>query len=282
MTDKGMNLRFLLEKEKLKLDGSNFGDWYRNVRIALRNEGKESYLTTPPLDEPAETASDADKAKFKEDCDKHLSVQCLLVSIMVPELQKRFEYHAACDIISDLQKLFQEQGRNEIYNMIRGFVNTKMTEGSSVSAHLFKMQGYLQELQRMEVPMANIVVTDLILNSLPASYTQFVQNYHMMKWDKSLEELQGMLKTYEADSKKSKPQGQVLAVAEKKITKKKKGKKDKNKKGKGKAPVENGSKDKKDSLASAECFYCKGKGHWKRNCRKYQNDKKSGTLTSAR
>ena len=38
MADKGMNLRFLLEKEKLKLDGSNFGDWYRNVRIALRNE----------------------------------------------------------------------------------------------------------------------------------------------------------------------------------------------------------------------------------------------------
>ena len=140
--------------------------------------------------------------------------------------------------------------------MIRGFVNTKMPEGSSVSAHLFKMQGYLQELQRMEVPMANIVVTDLILNSLPASYTQFVQNYHMMKWDKSLEELQGMLKTYEADSKKNKPQEQVLAVAEKKITKKKK-----NKKGKGKAPVENGSKDKKDSLANVECFYCKGKGH---------------------
>ena len=128
--------------------------------------------------------------------------------------------------------------------------------------------------------MANIVVTDLILNSLPASYTQFVQNYHMMKWDKSLEELQGMLKIYEADSKKSKPQGQVLAVAEKKITKKKKGKKDKNKKGKGKAPVENGSKDKKDSLSSVECFYCKGKGHWKRNCRKYLNDKESGTSTS--
>ena len=87
-----------------------------------------------------------------------------------------------------------------------------------------------------------------------------------------------MLKTYEADSKKSKPQGQVLAVAEKKITKKKKGKKERNKKGKGKAPVENGSKDK--SLANMECFYCKGKGHWKRNCRKYLNDKKSGTLTS--
>ena len=28
--------------------------------------------------------------------------------------------------------------------------------------------------------------------------------------------------------------------------------------------------------ASVECFYCKGKGHWKRNCPKYLEDRKSG------
>ena len=282
MTDQGLNLRFLLEKEKLKLDGSNFGDWYRNVRIILRNEGKESYLTTPPLEEPAKTATDDVKKKFEEDNKKHLSVQCLLCSIMVPELQKRFEYHAACDIISDLKKLFQEQDRSEIFNVIRGLINTKMPEGSSVATHLFKMQGYLQELERREVPITNIVVTDLILNSLPSSYTHFVQNYHMMKWDKSLEELQGMLKTYETDSKKHKPQGQVLAVSEKKIDKKKRrkgNKKGKDMKGKGKSSYDENEK-KGSSQPSVECFYCKGKGHWKMNCPKYLKDKKSGASTS--
>ena len=281
MTDQGLNLRFLLEKEKLKLDGSNFGEWYRNVRIILRNEGKESYLTTPPMVEPPKTASDAEKKKYEEDDKKHLSVQCLLCYIMVPELQKRFEYHAACDIISDLKKLFQEQDRNEIFNMIKGLINTKMPEGSSVSSHIFKMQGYIQELERREVPITNIFVTDVILNSLPSSFTHFVQNYHMMKWDKSLEELQGMLKTYETDSKKHKPQAQVLAVTDKKIdkNKKKKGnKKRKDKKGKGKFSDE--GSDKSKTHPDSECFYCKSKGHWKRNCRKYLQDKKSGASTS--
>ena len=27
-----------------------------------------------------------------------------------------------------------------------------------------------------------------------------------------------------------------------------------------------------------ECFYCKGKGHWKRNCPKYLADKKDGNI----
>ena len=106
--------------------------------------------------------------------------------------------------------------------MIKGLINTKMPEGSSVSSHIFKMQGYIQELERREVPITNIFVTDVILNSLLPSFTHFVQNYHMMKWDTSLEELQGMLKTYETDSKKQKPQGNVLAISNKKIDKNKK------------------------------------------------------------
>ena len=101
----------------------------------------------------------------------------------------------------------------------------------------------------------------------------------MMKWDKSLEELQGMLKTYEADSKKQKHQNNVLAISDKKIdkNKKKKGNKNrKNKKGNGKSLDEGNDRTHPES----ECFYCKGKGHWKRNCRKYLQDKKSGASTS--
>ena len=36
------NLRSVLEKEKL--NGANFIDWYRNLRIVLRNEKKEYVL----------------------------------------------------------------------------------------------------------------------------------------------------------------------------------------------------------------------------------------------
>jgi hypothetical protein len=49
------NLRSLLEKEKL--NGANFTDWYRNMRIVLRQEKTEYVLTKPyPNDLPARSS----------------------------------------------------------------------------------------------------------------------------------------------------------------------------------------------------------------------------------
>ena len=37
-------------------------------------------------------------------------------------------------------------------------------------------------------------------------------------------------------------------------------------------------KPKSGPKPETECFYCKGTGHWKRNCPKYLADKKDGKL----
>ena len=37
-----------------------------------------------------------------------------------------------------------------------------------------------------------------------------------------------------------------------------------------------GKKSKNGPKPETECFYCKAKGHWKRNCPKYLADKKAG------
>ena len=39
-----------------------------------------------------------------------------------------------------------------------------------------------------------------------------------------------------------------------------------------------GKKKKNGPKPKTECFYCKGKGHWKRNCPKYLADKKDGKV----
>ena len=46
------SLRFVLEKEKL--NGNNYADWIRNLRIVLRAEKKEEILDTPLWEELAE------------------------------------------------------------------------------------------------------------------------------------------------------------------------------------------------------------------------------------
>ena len=57
--DNNLSLRSLLEKDKL--NGSNFLDWHRNLRIVLRHEEKLHVIENPLEDEPPETASAAVK-----------------------------------------------------------------------------------------------------------------------------------------------------------------------------------------------------------------------------
>ncbi|KAK1614481.1 hypothetical protein QYE76_019998 [Lolium multiflorum] len=82
-----------------------------------------------------------------------------------------------------------------------------------------------------------------------------------------------MLKSAEIEIKK---EHQVLMVN--KTASFKKGKsKGKNKKS-GKKAATPPVKPKSGPKPDAECYYCKEKGHWKRNCSKYLSDPKSGLV----
>ena len=49
-TTSNLSLRSILDKDKL--NGDNFLDWYRNLRIILKQERKEYILDQPIPDEP--------------------------------------------------------------------------------------------------------------------------------------------------------------------------------------------------------------------------------------
>ena len=130
------------------------------------------------------------------------------------------------------------------------------------------------------------MATDLILNSLPDSYGQFVMNYNMNEMDKSISKLHTMLKTAEQNIK-SKP-GHVLMVQNGKGFKNKGKDKGKGKgKGKGKSNAQPKPKPKPKAKAPKEgvCFFCNEPGHWKRNCKLYLEDlkkkKKTGETSSS-
>ena len=119
------------------------------------------------------------------------------------------------------------------------------------------MKGYIDHLDRLRFPISQELATDLILNSLPNSYDQFVMNYNMNNMDKSISELHSMLKTAGVNIQKKKPSN-VLIVQKEKGYKKK---------GKGNAKTKNGSKSKPKPKPKAKppkegvCFHCKESGH---------------------
>ena len=77
-------LRSILEKDKL--NGTNYADWIRNLRIVLRAEKKEEILDTPLPEELTDNAPAVEKNAYKRACDADLEVSCLMLACMEPDL----------------------------------------------------------------------------------------------------------------------------------------------------------------------------------------------------
>ncbi|GKA03315.1 retrotransposon protein, putative, ty1-copia subclass [Tanacetum coccineum] len=236
-------IRSILLEEKLI--GSNFTNWYRNLRIVLRYEKKMKFVEQPigPAPDP-ETADPDTIDKYYETVNLEQEVACLMLSIKA--------FHAC-----------------------------KEEDGQSVSSYLLKMKSYLDTLERLGYAMPNKLGVSLILNSLNKDYDQFAQNYNMHNMGKTLVELHAMLKLHEKGIPKKVETSAVLAIREGRIQKDKKKPQGAKGKDKGKNKLAYAPKAKipsppkrdnpeKDSI----CHHCKEVGHQRRNCSSYHAELK--------
>ncbi|KAK8986980.1 hypothetical protein V6N11_055297 [Hibiscus sabdariffa] len=256
MTNNTISLRSLLEKEKL--NGISFLDWFRNLRIVLKQERKEHVIEELVPDEPVANAPRADKDKFKKYMDDMVDVGCLMLATMDSELQKQHENMVAYEMIQNLKESYEGQARQERYETSKALFQCKMTEGTPVEAHVIKMMGYVQTLEKLGFPLKNELATDLILQSLPGSFKPFVLNFNMNEISKTLPQLLGMLRTAESDMKKDGSKS-ILLVREAKG----KGKKVAKSKGSGKtkAKGKNVLKPKGAISKDGKSFHCNKSGH---------------------
>jgi hypothetical protein len=67
-------------------------DWYRNLRIVLRQKKiKYVLIESYPGDLPADS-SVADCRAHEKRCDNELNISCLMLPTMSPDLQKQYEH----------------------------------------------------------------------------------------------------------------------------------------------------------------------------------------------
>ncbi|PWA48406.1 zinc finger, CCHC-type [Artemisia annua] len=286
------SIRSILEKEKL--NGNNFLDWYRNLRIVLRAEQKFYHLEEALPEAPAANATAAVRNAYTRRCNEQQEVACLMLASMIPELQKNLENLAAFDMLRELKVMFEQQAEQELFDTVKSFHACKQEEGQSVSSYVMKMKGYLDQMDRLGYPMPQILGVSLILTSLSKDYDQFVQNYNMHSMGKTIAELHNMLKLAEKGMPKKAPV--VLAINKGRIQKKNKGKPLAPGKGQGKgkaqlAQLAYAPKPKIPPPAKKEhpakdtvCHHCGVVGHWRRNCAAYleglKKNKASGASTS--
>ena len=146
-----LSLRLVLEKDKL--NGTNFLDWHRNLRIVLMQEMKLYVLDEPIPEEPATNAPRAQRDTYIKHHDL-VDVKCLTLATMESELQKHMVDMEAFTMIARLKEMFQEQARIERFATIKALLSCKMVVGSSVSPHVLKMKGYLDHLENLGLPIS--------------------------------------------------------------------------------------------------------------------------------
>ena len=249
----------------------------------LRNEKKDYVLEQPYPDDLPEGANAATRRAYEKHCNDSLEVSCLMLATMSADLQKHYENAGAHTMIQGLREMFGNQARAERYNISSSLFVCKLTEGSPVSPHVIKMIGYIASLERLGSPLNAYLAIDVILQSLPLSYKQFIMDFHMNSMGKTLSELHSMLKTTEESIKQN---TNHVMIVQKENKKRKRWTPPKGK-AKGKVPNEPSSSKQKPKVKSGptpddECFHCHAKGHRSRNCKKYLEDKKKkGGSTSA-
>ncbi|KAK8518051.1 hypothetical protein V6N12_033043 [Hibiscus sabdariffa] len=280
MANNTISLRSLLEKEKL--NGINFLDWFHNLRIVLKQERKEYVIEEAVPNDPGANAPRADKDKFKKHMDDMLDVGCLMLATMTPELQKQHEDMVAYEMIQNLKEIYEGQARQERYETSKALFQCKMSEGSPVGAHVIKMMGYIQMLEKLGFALNDELAIDVVLQSLLDSFSQFILNFNMNEIEKTLPQLLGMLRTAEGNMKKGRSKS-VLMVREAKGKGKGKGKKVAKSKGIGKTKPKGKEalKPKGGVSKDGKCFHYGKTGHWKRNCPIYLEEVKKAKAVGA-
>ena len=92
----------------------------------------------------------------------------------------------------------------EWYKVSYAIYNVKMQNGGSITNHILYLIEMIKWLGKLGYPLHEQLDKDVILNSLPFSYLDFLDHYRMNKPTVNYHGLMGLLKTYERDHQLSK------------------------------------------------------------------------------
>lgn len=241
-----------------KLTGPNFIEWIQALKIVLRHENIVYVLDNPIPDAPPDEADQAVKDVFWKHVDDSENVCCLMLASMSIELQKKHEDMTAYGMLMHLNFLYHKKAINERYEISQELFRSRMIEGSAVSSHVLKMISLIEKLEKLGFVLPHQLSVDLIMQSLPDSFSNFVTNFNMNDVEvTTLPQLLIMLITTEVSVKEDKGNGLMVEPLSNKKRKLKKA---------------------KDRKAKGTCFHCGQDGHWKRNCKEYLDTMKEKKL----
>ncbi|GJT72270.1 retrotransposon protein, putative, ty1-copia subclass [Tanacetum coccineum] len=158
--------------EREKLSGTNFNDWFGQLKLVLRVE-KKVYVIEQPIP-PAHTAN--------------------FEARVLADWNAVYDAH---NELKELKSMFEKQARVGRFDLIQTFHSCKQNEGKLVSSYVLKMKGYMEQLECLSYVLPQDLSVGLIMNGLTSDFAGFVRNYNMHNMRKTIGELHALLIEYE-------------------------------------------------------------------------------------
>lgn len=72
--------------------------------------------------------------------DDSIDVSCIILAILITDLQRDLEHFTAFDMIEHLKKMFDQQARIKRFETVRALYACRIEETENVSNHILKMK----------------------------------------------------------------------------------------------------------------------------------------------
>lgn len=243
-----------------------YPEWKRRIKLILEQEGKLYILDAQvaPINQHGSNANPADVVVWEQRVKDKRDSKYLMLVAMSSDLSEQHKGMTAREIYVNLQGMFKKSDIHERFQCSNRIFKRAMAHGGKVETHVQETMKDVQRLRTLGFEIPNEIVVDMVLSSLPNSYTQFVINFNMNRLEATLPELMAMLKQTEVELLKAKggnSAGQVLAVTnQNRRGKEMKGDRDNSDKKEGK-PKPSRWFPPKGNEADSICFKCNNKGH---------------------
>jgi len=179
-------------------DGTNFPEWDKNLRIVL---GQEKLLYVLESEVPQEPPRD-DIVAWKSWSNHHndsILVQSIMLAGMTLTFRRQCKNLTACQIMTKLQDVHFPSDQSERYKISKRLFRSRMQEGMSVEEHVSGMIDDIDKLSALNVVQDPELYINLVLQSLPDSWSGFVKNYNKLGKKRTLRELMTLLKEAEPE-----------------------------------------------------------------------------------
>ncbi|KAL7602835.1 hypothetical protein Lser_V15G19483 [Lactuca serriola] len=171
--------------------------------------------------------------------------------------------------------------RLEKFKVIQALLASEHQDGRFVCAHVLEMKSHIDRLGMLGVDVSRKLAVELVLKSLPESYSKFIKDYYMTDHDMTLINLAYLLVAAESTMIWHTSKANLIGRSTPKTS----------------IDIDNGNigSPEKISLSKGKgkakfvivlyiipkesiCFYCQEKGHWLRSCHIYLKDCKDGKV----